>query len=182
MLYADGCDGIPCGVTCETLLTIVSEVVQIGHDALCPDLVGDDCSQFTAYVTIGEPVHPWGEYLGGWIIDVSPYNPRNSQAGQLQVIPRALVQVGLKLMEQGWPMVGVPNADDIPSFEEVQAAAVQSMSHAERITRALYNACSLHSFTPSGCQFQGMGSMRPVPPGGGLAGWTWGVQLALTWQ
>jgi hypothetical protein len=173
------CDEIPCDTPCSLYNNVVSDVVSVAYRALCAELPEEACQGIYGYVTVGEPVHPLGNYIGGWVQGVTPYNPRNSQAAALQIIPRALVAVGVKLMETGWPTLGVPDPDSVPSFEAVNAMAMHSNSHAERITRALWNAVATRSIgDTSACQFEGMGGMSPVPPSGGLVGWTWAVQVA----
>lgn len=175
------CGEISCDVPCTLMNTVVDEVVTLAYNAVCRDMPPEFCSGLTAYVTVAEPHNPQGDYIGGWVQSMTPYNPRNSQAGGLQIIARTLVAVGLKLLETGWPMIGQPEPDDIPPLSAVNALAHHVNSHGERIYRALVNACSTRAITPSGCQYQGMGPMAPVPPAAGMVGWTYAVQLAVTW-
>jgi len=182
MLGKWDCGGVPCDEECSVFNQMLRDVIAVAYNAVCRDMPTEFCQQFTGYVTVGEPSNPSGDYIAAWIQDVSPYNPRNNQQTALQRIPRGLMAVGVKLLETGWPMIGETSPRALPSLETITGVAMESNAHAERVSRALWNAVVTRQMLENcGCCFMGMGSMRPVPASGGMVGWVWTVQLEVPW-
>jgi hypothetical protein len=179
MLGQWDCGDHPCFEECESYNGILRDVLKVAYEAVCQDMPDDFCGQFTGFVAVNEPVAPGGDYVATWIQDVSPYNPRNTEVGRMQVFPRFLMAVGVKLLETGWPMISA--GDGLPPLTDVNAAALQANSHAERVSRALINAVARNAVGDNGCLFRGMGRMAPVAPSAGMVGWTWAVQVEVPW-
>jgi hypothetical protein len=163
---------------CHSFYDVVGDVVAVGYQAVCAVLGETGCDGLTAYVSVGEPSLPTGEYLGGWLIEMIPYNPASSKAAALGMVPRLLATVGLKLLEAGYPQLGQTGPTDLPDPKDTIVASYHSMGHHEAITRSLMRAVATRQLgTDTGCVFMGLGRSRPVSPSAGLVGWTWEVQV-----
>jgi hypothetical protein len=175
------CEEIPCDLECHTFFDVLDEVAQVCHSALTCNETDPICSTITTYATVAEPSHPAGEYLGVWLYRLERRASATGQrTGLVMPAAQSFMTVGIKLMENGWPQIGDPEANSLPSFEAINAMAYHSTGHAERITRALWNALSTGAL-PSGCSFKDVGPVQPVAPSGGQVGWTWSVLLLVPW-
>lgn len=164
---------IPSDVVCHSWYDAVSGIVGIAHAAIVPQLNVADCDRFVGYVTVGEPNNPVGDYVAGWVVSLDP-------RGRNQQFPMASLTVGVRIMETGWPMVNEDGSGSVPTFEELNAVALHSFSHAESAMRAVYNALRTRQLACCG-SFTSMGPTVPVRPSGGLTGWQFTVTVDLDW-
>lgn len=172
------CGEVPCDPTCHSYYDMVGDVVRLGYSAMCEILPEEACEGITGFVTIGEPSFLPGDYLAGWLVGLQPYNPRNSQAGDLQMVPRKLATVGLKLLENGWPQPGTQGGTDIPHPSEFSAASVVAYEHFEMIERRLTIAVATRQLgATTGCVFMGLQRSEFIQPSTGQAGWRWTIQV-----
>jgi hypothetical protein len=94
------------------------------------------------------------------------------------MFPLMVANIGVKLMEAGYPTV---TGDGFPSLESFALAATHSYSHVEAMARAIF--ANVGRGGPNrilrDCGWQGMTAWRPVAPAGGLIGWRFNVSLTV---
>jgi len=163
--------------SCTLLYQVVQSVVQVAYDAVAKQVDPAACDDFTGLVTHAEPHHPDGDYVAGWIAGIVPRD-RNQNTTAGLVFPRMVAEIGVKLMESGYPTIG---QDGPPPLEALAKAALHSYSHVEAMARAIFANVGLGGQDKilRDCGWQGMSTWRPIPPSGGLIGWTFTVSLSV---
>lgn len=164
----------PC---CDQLYGYADEFLQICLTALAQ--CDDNCVEIPGFVTVGPFVsRPSNDYLAVWMGEVRPSGATDRRGAPL-LSGMAIATFNFKLMETGWPM---PSANEgtieLPPVEDVHEAGKHSTGHAEAILRAIVNAAVTKNF---GCGYHSWVPLTPVPPAGGMAGWTGGIVVDVEW-
>lgn len=167
----------PC---CDCLYLITRDLVDAAADAVAECLPVDLCSELARHVSIGRPVGP-GDFVGGWIESITPAPSRQNSAGTKQILaPRMLGNIGIRLVETGFPTVTtIGGRVALPDFAHLDYISKHFYGHAEKATRALVNelipACS------KGCDSIRFVSSRPSRPEMTSMAWDWAFEATLKW-
>lgn len=162
---------------CTVLYEVTQSVVQVAYDAVMKVIDPSLCDSFTGLVTHGEPHHPAGDYVAGWIVGIGARDRNQNNAAGL-MFPVMTAEIGVKMVESGYPTI---SGDGPPPFEMLAAAALHSYGHVEAVARAIFANVGRggpHRILRD-CGWQGMSTWRPIQPSGGLVGWTFTVSLTV---
>lgn len=163
--------------SCTLLYEVTQSVVKVAYDAVAAQLDPAVCDNFTGLVTHAEPHHPDGDYVAGWIAGIIARDRNQNTAAGL-VFPLMVAEIGVKLMESGYPTI---SGTGPPPLEGLAKAALHSYSHIEAMARAIFANVGIggRDRILRDCGWQGMSAWRPIPPSGGLIGWTFTVSLSV---
>lgn len=164
-----------CSATCTSLYEVVGSVVAVAYEAVACQLDPALCDGFTGFVSHDEPNHPEGDYVAGWIASLG-VRDRNQNTSAGLMLPIAVAEIGIKLMESGYPTI---TGEGAPSFDSLTLAAMHSYSHAEAMFRkviANIGAGSQNRILRD-CGFSGVTALAPARPSGGLVGWRFTVTV-----
>jgi len=178
MIPAAPCDNTP-EPCCVSLSDIANHLLSETFDALAECGV-DACEGIVAYVTMGNGDDGISDALT--VAFLSTTASPNTRAGQLSLY-RATFDV--RLRESGWPTAVVEGKAIVLPDPAVQAAAARYMlGRGEAIHRRLAHLSTSRGLVPAGvrCSNGSVGSLSPLAPQGGVAGWTTQVTIDLPWN
>lgn len=174
-------DYVPC---CDDLWNVASWLLAHVGDALDPCLVGAGCAPLPRYVTMGAGDDGVGDKLNVGINSVAP-SPASTVNGRTLPFPIIRAEFVVRLHESGWPTI--QRQGDLilaPPPEDQAKAARQALAHAEMMYRTLTNLNATRRMLPPtvrGCGNPLLGPLTPVPPRGGVIGWTASVTVDVAW-
>lgn len=149
--------------------------------AACYD---DECLKPAPYLTMGNGDDGVGDALtvSFSAAELSPDSVRNGAALRL---PMVVARFVVRLHESGWPTA--TTAGDVvrpPDPADQNRAAQQAYAHGEKMYRTLLGMNARREMLPAsvkGCGPASVGPLTPVPPRGGVVGWTVTVQIPVAW-
>lgn len=159
------------GVCCVELFDLADGLLEAVTNAIAECLAANECSTPPrTYVSVGEPNDPASDYLAVFIANIVP-------TASTGVMPVVNVELGVKLLEEGWPTPDGDAGIQVPSAEAVLVASMHSYAHGERMTRAIWNW--MRGLTC--CRTQLL-RVDPIPPSGGSVGWQARILVEHTFQ
>lgn len=177
-LQADSCLPVD-DQSCNWLARISQHLLEQTYSAISGCFNGGCEGEVTAYITTGQGDDGVMDALTVALLAIDPSALTISKGPSLW---RATFDV--RLRESGWPVVRVADGVIVPPPPEEQAMAVsQLLAHGEAIHRRLSSLKASSSLTPPGmtCSQATIGSLTPIFPQGGVAGWTVLVTIDLPW-
>ena len=140
--------------------------------------------QLLAYVTMGDGDDGIVDALQVSVGNVLP-SPGSQKTGQLTPVAAFDAIFRVRLVESGWPMVHEDNGQIFqPESAQQNALARHSYAHGERMYRKLAAMTAAGDLTPpsvTGCSKGVLSALVPIPPQGGVVGWSTTVTMTLPW-
>lgn len=186
---ADCPDDIAADVCCDTLALMADRIRTVAATAVC-ECQDPDCSdrEFVSYFTVGPRIEdPFGESLVVVLHDFTPSVGSNTLPGNLLPVAVHKAEFEVRLLENGWPTIeedALGQLITVPDRNLVNMLARHSVSHAEKVYRALANGIQRRTLFASALHPHigrtALASMRPVQSTTHIVGWTMRVNVEVT--
>lgn len=171
----------PCCTDLHAIATHLLDQVWRNLEPCYSDL---DCQPLERYVTMGNGDDGIADKLNVGINSVGT-SPASIVANRTLPIPAVRAEFVVRLHESGWPTVRVEGSTvSAPPPAEQAMAVRQSLGHAEMMYRTLLHLHTSRQLIPAGVRGCGnalLGQLTPVPPRGGVVGWTATVTVDVLW-
>lgn len=165
---------------CNSLSTISQHLLEKTYEAISTCFDGGCGAAITAYITTGNGDDGVVDALTVALLGIDP-SPLTTNQGP----SRWIATFEVRLRESGWPIVRIEGGVAVPPppAEQAQAAA-QLLSHGEAIHRRLSALKSKGQLGGENyvCGAGAVGTLLPVIPQGGVAGWSILVTIDLPWH
>ena len=165
---------------CTSLYDIADHLLTEVFDALLATAEASCCGEIAAYVTVGQGDDGAQDALTVSITSIT--SSPNTRPGGLGLY-RASFDV--RLRESGWPTVEVAGEEILlPEPTRQATAAAYLLSRGEAIHRRLSALMTSRGLVPEGvrCSNASIGTLSPLYPQGGVAGWAIPVVVDLPWN
>jgi hypothetical protein len=177
---------IPADYCCDTLSSMADRIRTVAMGGLCSCLDGSCADRtFRSFVSIGPTIQdPLGDSL---IVHMSTFAPTSGSSNvQGSLLPVAVYQgdFEVRLLENGWPVIEADELGQVitvPDSDMINAIALHSMGHGERMYRALANAVQkqemfLAGQNPHIGKIQ-LSNLAPIQPSAYMVGWACTVRV-----
>lgn len=169
---------------CTDLHAIATHLLDQVWRNLEPCYADFGCAPLERYVTAGNGDDGIPDKLNVGINSVGT-SPASIVANRTLPIPAVRAEFVVRLHESGWPTVRAEGSTILAPAPAEQAKAIrQSLGHAEMMYRTLLALHSTRQLIPAGVRGCGnalLGQLFPVPPRGGVIGWTATVTVDVLW-
>lgn len=172
------CEGS--GQTCTSLYDIANHLLTEVFDALLATAEPSCCGEIAAYVTVGQGDDGAQDALTVSIVSIT--SSPNTRPGGLGLFRGSF---DVRLRESGWPTVEVAGEEILlPEPTRQATAAAYLLSRGEAIHRRLSALMTSRGLVPAGvrCSNASIGTLSPLYPQGGVAGWVIPVTVDLPWN
>lgn len=176
-------------ICCDTLALIADRIRTVAARAL-EECLDPDCAsrEFRSFATVGPLIQdPLGESLIVHMTNVGPTPQSADRSANLLPVGLYRADFQVQLLETGWPVIEVDelgNAIQVPDSDIVNALTLHSMSHAEKMYRALADGIQRRTLFASASnphigKIQ-LSNLTPVQPTSFLVGWNCAVRVETT--
>lgn len=173
-------DPDPC---CTDLSSIAYHLLTSLHEAIS-SCYPEECLVPTPYLTMGQGDDGVGSSLTVAVASAVP-TTASSPNGTLIRLPMVNAVFTVRLLEAGWPTVAVVGSDIRPPDPVDQNRfALQVFGRGERLYRKLLHMNATHQMLPDevkGCGAASISQLVPIPPRGGVVGWSTSVTIPVRW-
>ena len=180
---------IPATTCCDTLGSMADRIRTVAMAGLC-GCMESACADrtFRSFVSIGPNIQdPLGDSVIVHMTDVAPSSGSNTRGGNLLPFAVHGADFEIQLRDNGWPQV---STDDLtktivaPDSDIINALALHSMGHGEKMYRALVDAIQRKEmFVGPANGHVGLiqiSGLRPIQPTAFMVGWSCTVRVEAT--
>lgn len=179
-------DDIPSHVCCSTIWDIAERLRCVLTDALC-GCIDPACADktFRSYISLGPTIEdPIGDSLIVHMPRIATSFNSTTPQGALLGVAVHLADFEIRLLEAGWPMIELNEAEEtfyVPDSGMVNAVSKHLYSHGELMYRTLVSGVQLNTLFAT---FENVGMVQlsdfvPIQPEGELAGWVMAVRVEI---
>ncbi len=173
-------DDDPC---CSDLSLIAAHLLDALHESLTP-CYPEACLVPQPYLTMGQGDDGVGSSLTVAVASALP-TTGSSPNGTMVRLPMVNAVFTIRLLEAGWPTVTVSGSDiKAPDPVEQNRIALQVFGRGERLYRKLLHMNATRQLLPAevkGCGAASISQLVPIPPRGGVVGWSTTVTVPVRW-
>lgn len=182
---------VPDDYCCDTLSEVADRIRTVALNGLC-SCTSTSCAdqEMRSFVTIGPGVQdPIGDSVTVHMNPMVPMAQARTPQGALLGVAGYLAPFEVRLLESGWPMIEADEATQriyVPEADLVNGLAKHSLAHGEKMYRALATSIQTQQMfvLPANAHLGRvqLGDLSPIPPSGGLVGWSTTVTVEVTFR